>query len=73
MKIMQFLKYHALGNDYLVLDSLNNDLPSVSLTAEQVSKICNRNFGIGADGILIGSRDDSEKHYNLQIFNKLIM
>tara|TARA_B100000686_G_C16674937_1_gene908620 strand:- start:326 stop:1180 length:855 start_codon:yes stop_codon:yes gene_type:complete len=69
MKIMQFLKYHALGNDYLVLDSLNNDLPSVSLTAEQVSKICNRNFGIGADGILIGSRDDSEKHFNLQIFN----
>ena len=69
MKIMQFLKYHALGNDYLVLDSLNNDLPSVSLTAEQAIKICNRNFGLGADGILIGSKDDSGKHFNLDIYN----
>ena len=66
---MQFLKYHALGNDYLVLDSGNNDLPWISLTAEQASKICNRNFGLGADGILIGNKDDSGKHFNLKIFN----
>ena len=66
---MEFLKYHALGNDYLVLDSGNNDLPWISLTAEQVRKICNRNFGLGADGILVGSKDDSGKYFNLQIFN----
>ena len=66
---MKFLKYHALGNDYLVLDSGNNDLPVISLTTEQVRKICNRNFGLGADGILVGSKDDSGKYFNLQIFN----
>ena len=66
---MKFLKYHALGNDYLVLDSGNNDLPVISLTAKQVRKICNRNFGLGADGILVGSKDDSGKYFNLQIFN----
>ncbi len=66
---MQFLKYHALGNDYLVLVSGNEDLPLIPLTAEQACKICNRNFGLGADGILIGSKDDSGKHFNLQIFN----
>ena len=66
---MKFLKYHALGNDYLVLDSWNNDLPVISITAEQVSKICNRNFGLGADGILVGSKDNSRKYFNLQIFN----
>ena len=66
---MKFLKYHALGNDYLVLDSGNNDLPVISLTAEQVRKICNRNFGLGADGILVGCKDDSGKYFNLQIFN----
>ena len=66
---MKFLKYHALGNDYLVLDSGNNDLPVISLTAEQVRKICNRNFGLGADGILVGSKDNSRKYFNLQIFN----
>ena len=66
---MQFLKYHALGNDYLVLDHGNKDFPRISLSAEQASKICNRNYGLGADGILIGSKYDSEKHFNLQIFN----
>ena len=66
---MKFLKYHALGNDYLVLDSWNNDLPVISITAEQVRKICNRNFGLGADGILVGSQDNSRKYFNLQIFN----
>ena len=66
---MKFLKYHALGNDYLVLDSVNNDLPVISLTAEQARKICNRNFGLGADGILVGSKDNSGKYFNLQIFN----
>jgi len=66
---MHFLKYHALGNDYLVLDHGNKDFPLISLSAEQASKICNRNYGLGADGILIGSKYDSEKHFNLQIFN----
>ena len=66
---MKFLKYHALGNDYLVLDSWNIDLQAISLTAEQVRKICNRNFGLGADGILVGSKDNSRKYFNLQIFN----
>ena len=47
----------------------NNDLPIISITAEKVRKICNRNFGLGADGILIGSKDDSGKYFNLQIFN----
>ena len=66
---MQFQKYHALGNDYLVLDHGNKDFPLISLSAEQASKICNRNYGLGADGILIGSKYGSEKHFNLQIFN----
>ena len=66
---MHFLKYHALGNDYLVLDHGNKDFPLISLSAEQASKICNRNYGLGADGILIGSKYGSEKHFNLQIFN----
>jgi len=66
---MQFLKYHALGNDYLVLDSEKNAPKIISLTAEQASKICNRNFGLGADGILIGNKDNSGNHFNLKIFN----
>ena len=50
MKV-HFRKYHGLGNDYLVIDPNNYD---VDLTPETIRLICDRNFGIGADGILYG-------------------
>ena len=46
-----FTKYHALGNDYLVVDPKNLSSP---LTTEQVKTICHRNYGVGSDGILLG-------------------
>ena len=42
-----FTKYHALGNDYLVIDPKNLPAP---LTPAQVKTICHRNFGVGSDG-----------------------
>src|SRR5437660_821730 len=48
---MKFFKYHALGNDYLVIDP--KDLPA-PLTEAQIKVICHRNFGVGSDGILLG-------------------
>ncbi|MFA9463553.1 MAG: diaminopimelate epimerase [Velocimicrobium sp.] len=50
MKI-KLQKYHGLGNDYLVFDPNRNE---GKLTESQIRKICNRNFGVGSDGILIG-------------------
>lgn len=44
-------KYHGLGNDYLIYDPQKNPFP---LNEERVRLICNRNFGVGADGILEG-------------------
>lgn len=46
-----FYKYHALGNDYIVIDP--NKI-RVNLSAENIRLICHRNFGIGSDGILCG-------------------
>ena len=48
---MEFYKYHALGNDYLVYDCLNNE---IDLSEGMIKKICDRNFGLGSDGILVG-------------------
>lgn len=48
---MKFSKYHALGNDYLVLDPA--DCPKMPEGLDAV-KICHRNFGLGSDGILYG-------------------
>ena len=44
-------KYHGLGNDYLVFDPNKNEL---ELNEANVKMICNRNVGLGSDGILEG-------------------
>ena len=48
---MDFYKYHALGNDYIVIDPSKNE---VGLTEANIQRICHRNFGVGSDGILYG-------------------
>ncbi|MBT4630323.1 MAG: diaminopimelate epimerase, partial [Deltaproteobacteria bacterium] len=66
---MEFLKYHALGNDYLVSTSEHPDFSENELTSEQVRKICHRNFGLGSDGILVGVKDVSRNCFTLKIYN----
>ncbi|MHC4413006.1 MAG: diaminopimelate epimerase [Planctomycetota bacterium] len=63
---MKFYKYHALGNDYIVLNpsEFANDL-----TQERIRRICHRNYGIGSDGILFGPTDTEEADFALRIFN----
>jgi len=63
---MKYWKYHALGNDYLVLNP-QNSLASLSHT--QIRTICHRNFGIGSDGILFGPLPSTEAEFGLRIFN----
>ncbi len=48
---VKYSKYHALGNDYLVISPENL---AFELTPERIERICHRNFGIGSDGILFG-------------------
>ena len=63
---MKFHKYHALGNDYLVLDPV--DCPSLYSPAE-IEKICHRHFGLGSDGILFGPLESDEADFGLEIWN----
>lgn len=51
-----FSKYHALGNDYIVIDPAENAIP---LTPENIRRICDRNTGVGSDGIMAGPYGDS--------------
>jgi len=62
----EFAKYHALGNDYIVIDPKNLASP---LTIEQVKIICHRNFGVGSDGILIGPLASENAKFALRICN----
>jgi diaminopimelate epimerase len=63
---MKFAKYHALGNDYLVVAPQDLSAP---LTPEQVQTICHRNFGVGSDGILLGPGASTKAPFALRIFN----
>jgi diaminopimelate epimerase len=63
---MKYVKYHALGNDYIVMRPAelngNPDLRHVQL-------ICHRNYGVGSDGILLGPFESSTCDFRLRIFN----
>ena len=60
-----FHKYHALGNDYIVIDPQKT---KVNLSEENIRLICHRNFGIGSDGILYGPLFQNNS-IHLRIFN----
>ena len=66
---MRFYKYHALGNDYIVLNPA--DFPSwkPAPTVEQIRVVCHRNFGVGSDGILWGPLPSRSSEFGLRIFN----
>lgn len=47
---IHFHKFQGNGNDFILLDNRNNN---IHITNAQVQKLCNRRFGIGADGLMI--------------------
>jgi len=47
--MIHFYKYHGAGNDFILIDGREN-LPELS--TQQIKLLCNRNFGIGADGLM---------------------
>jgi diaminopimelate epimerase len=54
MKI-EFHKYQGTGNDFILIDNRQNLL---SLTSEQILQLCDRRFGIGADGLMLLENED---------------
>ena len=62
---VHFSKYHGLGNDYLVVDP---NVQDIGLTPDVIRLICDRNFGIGSDGILYGPLEGGDGP-RVRIFN----
>jgi diaminopimelate epimerase len=65
MKI-SFHKYHGTGNDFIMLD--NRDGKYSALTEKQVEFLCDRRFGIGADGLIL-LENDADSDFKMVYYN----
>jgi len=63
---MKYVKYHGLGNDYLVLRPAD---VSGDLDPGKIRRICDRNYGIGSDGILLGPLQSDTGDFRVRILN----
>ena len=63
---MKYTKYHALGNDYIVL---HPEELKTEINQDMIRLICHRNYGVGSDGILFGPLNSQLCDFGLKIFN----
>tara|TARA_B100000963_G_scaffold139843_1_gene121756 strand:+ start:4030 stop:4806 length:777 start_codon:yes stop_codon:yes gene_type:complete len=65
MKVL-FDKYHGNGNDFIIVDGINNSFNHIN--SEKIKSLCHRNTGIGSDGfIIIKSNDQCD--YEMVYYN----
>ncbi len=69
--MLQFSKYQGLGNDFLLLDgrSLEDGDDALGLTPEAVQRLCDRRFGVGADGVILALPPRGDGELRMRIFN----
>ncbi len=60
MKI-EFYKYQGTGNDFVLMDNRDGHLNE--LTTKHVRHICDRHFGVGADGLMLLNKKEGY-HFN---------
>ena len=63
---VQFSKWQGLGNNYIILH--NEEIP-FELTPERVRLLCDRNLGIGSDGIMVIGARTGEDRFEIRIYN----
>ncbi len=64
---VEFAKYQGLGNDFILIDNRQSATPIVS--PQQAVKLCDRHFGIGADGVIFALPGQDGSDYSMRIFN----
>ncbi|MGL5940517.1 MAG: diaminopimelate epimerase [Waterburya sp.] len=65
--VIEFSKYQGLGNDFILIDNRHTAQPII--TPEQAIKMCDRHFGIGADGVIFALPGKEGSEYTMRIYN----
>ncbi len=63
---LSFYKYQGTGNDFVILD--NRDERYTNLTTEAIKTLCNRRFGVGADGLMLLNKRP-QYDFEMQYYN----
>ena len=64
---IEFVKYQGLGNDFILID--NRSSSELIVSPEQAIKLCDRHFGIGADGVIFALPGLESTDYTMRIIN----
>lgn len=64
--LIKFYKYQGTGNDFIILDNRNNFYDQ--LNADRIKKLCDRRFGIGADGLMLLNHH-TNYHFEMKYYN----
>ena len=69
--MLQFSKYQGLGNDFLILEGRQGQLPLAITDPDPswVRKVCDRRFGVGGDGVILALPAQADGDLRMRIFN----
>lgn len=64
--LLHFFKYHGTGNDFILIDNRQDNLSKND--TKMIQKLCDRHFGVGADGLILLEREASVD-FRMRYFN----
>ncbi len=56
---IHFYKYQGTGNDFVIIDNIEYEYDLSHFTTERIAFLCNRKYGVGADGVIILDKSDN--------------
>ena len=65
--MVRFTKMNGAGNDFVMVDNRAGD---VHLSPEQITRICDRHRGVGADGILLLEESTNGVDFRMRYYNR---
>jgi len=67
--LIEFVKYQGLGNDFILVNNPHSTTEPFLFSREESKKLCDRNFGIGADGLLFICPGTHGCDYTMRMYN----